>query len=62
MGEHPMAKLKLLPVGNGLEVERTLTPGEKRRLLDAADMLPQQDRRSQDYNRYRRPEWTKVAK
>jgi hypothetical protein len=31
---------KLLPVGTGLEVERALTPAERRRILDAADSLP----------------------
>ena len=37
---NPMAKLKLMPVGTGLEVERAITPAERRRILDAADNLP----------------------
>jgi len=31
-----MAKLRLLPVGTGLEVERAITPAERRRILDKA--------------------------
>ncbi len=37
---NPMAKLKLMPFGTGLEVERAITPAERRRILDAADSLP----------------------
>ncbi len=32
----PMAKIKLQPVGIGLEIERALTPAERRKMLDAA--------------------------
>jgi len=28
--DNPMAKIKLLPVGTGLEVERAITPAERR--------------------------------
>ena len=51
--QNPMAKIKLLPVGNGLEVERAITPAERRRLLDAADSLPRVGGRSRDRHRYR---------
>src|SRR5687768_9942032 len=34
---HPMAKIKLPAVGSSLQIERALTPSERRRLLDAAD-------------------------
>lgn len=36
---NPMAKIKALPLTNSLEVERALSAGERRRLLDAADLL-----------------------
>lgn len=49
----PMAKVKLLAVGNGLEVERALTPADRRRLLDAADLLLQVGGRSKDRTRFR---------
>jgi integrase len=52
----PMAKIRLQPVGTGLEIERALTPGERRRLLDAADLLTQTGGRSRDRNRYRKAE------
>jgi len=35
----PMAKVSLLKVGNGLEIERACTPAERRKILDAADRL-----------------------
>jgi integrase len=50
---NPMAKLKLMPVGTGLEVERAITPAERRRILDAADSLPLVGGRSCDRHRYR---------
>jgi len=49
----PMAKIRLQAVGTGLEIERALTPGERRKLLDAADLLVQTGGRSRDRNRYR---------
>ncbi len=36
---NPMEKMKLMPVGTGLDVERALTGSERRRMLDAADLL-----------------------
>jgi integrase len=51
--DNPMAKLKLMPVGTGLELERAITPAERRRILDAADSLPLVGGRSKDRNRYR---------
>ena len=53
---NPMEKVRLLPVGTGLEVERALTPAERRRLLDAADLLAEVGGRSSDRNRYRNSE------
>lgn len=51
LGE-PTAKLGTLPVGTGLEVDRALTPSERRRLLDAADQLPLIGGRSRDRGRF----------
>jgi integrase len=42
-----------MPVGTGLEVERAISPAERRRILDAADSLPLLGGRSKDRNRYR---------
>jgi integrase len=50
---NPMAKLKLMPVGTGLEVERAITTAERRQILDAADNLPSVCGRSRDRHRYR---------
>jgi integrase len=50
---NPMDKIKLQPLGTGLEVERALTASERRKVLDAADLLPQVGGRSKDRNRYR---------
>jgi site-specific recombinase XerD len=50
---NPMDKIKLQPLGTGLEVERALTVSERRKVLDAADLLPQIGGRSKDRNRYR---------
>ncbi len=49
----PMKKISLIPVRAGLEVERAILPQERRRLLDAADMLPIAGGRSKDRNRYK---------
>jgi integrase len=51
--DNPMAKIKLVPVGTGLEVERAITASERRRILDAADRLPVIGGRSKDRSRYR---------
>jgi integrase len=37
---NPTAKLKTVLPGTGLEIERAITPDERRKLLDAADYLP----------------------
>ena len=52
----PMGKIKLFSVGSGLEIERAITPGERRRILDAADLLLEIGGRSKDRNRYRKAE------
>ncbi|MBU0992100.1 MAG: hypothetical protein KJ737_06360 [Proteobacteria bacterium] len=49
----PMAKMKLLPVGSGLEVERAISAKERRRILDAADFLAEEGGMSKDRNRFR---------
>lgn len=49
----PMAKMKLLPVGTGLEVERAITAQERRRILDAADFLAVDGAKSKDRNRFK---------
>jgi site-specific recombinase XerD len=50
---HPMAHLKLPARGSHLQVERALTSTERRRLLDAADLLLAIGGRSKDRKRYR---------
>lgn len=37
---NPMGKIKAIPLTNSLEIERALSVSERRRLLDAADLLP----------------------
>lgn len=49
----PMEKIKLQPLGIGLEVERALTTSERRKILDAADLLVEIGGRSKDRSRYR---------
>lgn len=49
----PVKKLKLIPVSSGLETERALTKTERRRLLDAADLLIKTQGKSKDRNRYK---------
>jgi integrase len=53
---NPMEKISLIPVGMGLEIERALTLAERRKLLDAADLLLQVGGRSKDRSRYRNAE------
>ena len=48
----PMAKLRSLPLGRVLELERALSEEERRRLLDAADYLPVIGGRSRDKRRF----------
>ena len=49
---NPMAKIKAIPVTNALEIERALKPGERRRILDAADFLLKTGGRSKSRRRY----------
>ena len=49
---NPTAKIKAIPITNSLEVERALSAGERRRLLDAADLLPIVGGRSKSRRRY----------
>ena len=49
----PMAAIKLPALGTGLEVDRALTAAERRRLLDAADLLLTMGGRSKDRKRYK---------
>jgi integrase len=51
--EHPMEKIKGLAEEGRLELERALTPDERRRMLDAADHLPVLGGRSRDRRRCR---------
>ena len=53
---NPVEKLLLPSVGTSLEVERALTPSERRKMLDSADLLLQIGGRSKDRNRYRKVE------
>ena len=53
---HPMAAIKLPTLGTGLEVDRALTAAERRRLLDAADLLLAIGGRSKDRKRYKQGE------
>lgn len=50
---NPMEKIKLLAVGAGLEIERALTDAERRRMLDAADLLLRIGGESKDRSRFR---------
>ena len=49
---NPMIKIKAIPVTNALEIERAIEPGERRRILDAADFLLQTGGRSKSRRRY----------
>ncbi len=49
----PMAKIKLAAIGTGLEIERALTESERRKVLDAADLLVEIGGRSKDRSRFR---------
>jgi integrase len=50
--DEPMKKIKLIPITNSLEIERAITAGERRRLLDAADLLIQIGGLSKSRRRY----------
>ena len=53
----PTEKLKTVLIGPGLEIERALSEGERRKLLDAADHLPIISGRSKDRRRTRHTEF-----
>jgi site-specific recombinase XerD len=53
---NPMLKITLVSVGTNLEIERALTSSERRKMLDAADLLLQVGGRSKDRSRYRNAE------
>jgi len=46
-----MQEIRLMSVGSSLDVERALSSAERRRLLDAADLLPSVAGRSKDRRR-----------
>ncbi len=49
---NPMEKIKLLPTASLLSIDRAITPSERRRILDAADMLVEIGGRSCDRHRH----------
>lgn len=49
----PMEKIRLTAMGTGLEIERALTVAERRKMLDAADLLVEIGGRSRDRSRFR---------
>ncbi len=50
---NPMEKIKALPVGNSLDIERAITPPERRKILDAADYLIINGGLSKDRTRFK---------
>jgi integrase len=50
---NPMTKIKMPGIGTGLEIERALTPAERRKVLDAADLLLVVGGLSKDRKRYK---------
>ena len=50
---NPVDKIPLIPTGNSLEIERAISKQERRRMLDAADMLLITGGRSRDRRRNR---------
>jgi len=48
---NPMQEIRLMSVGSNLDVERALSPTERRRLLDAADLLTSVSGKSKDRRR-----------
>lgn len=50
---NPTEKLKAIPTASSLEVDRAITPRERRRILDAADVLLKQGAMSVDRKRYK---------
>ncbi len=49
----PMEKIRALPATSLLSIERALTPTERRRILDAADLLLKNGGRSKDRSRFK---------
>jgi len=52
----PMSKIKTFSIGAGLDIERALTPVERRLMLDHADKLLKSGGESTDRHRYRKKE------
>lgn len=50
---NPMEKMRSVPTASSLAIDRAITPRERRRILDAADMLAHDGGRSIDRKRYR---------
>ena len=50
---NPMAKVRAIPTASLLDLERALSPQERRRILDAADLLIETGGKSKDRHRYR---------
>lgn len=50
---NPMAKVRAIPTASLLDLERALTDQERRRILDAADLLLETGGKSKDRHRYR---------
>lgn len=50
---NPMEKMRSVPTASSLAIDRAITPRERRRILDAADMLAHDGGRSVDRKRYR---------
>lgn len=48
----PMEKVRTVAAASLLSIERALTPTERRRILDAADLLPKTGGRSKDRSRF----------
>jgi len=53
---NPMEKMRSVPTASSLAIDRAITPRERRRILDAADMLAHDGGRSVDRRRYRAKE------
>lgn len=49
----PMEKVRTVAAASLLSIERALTPTERRRILDAADLLPKTGGRSKDRSRFK---------
>jgi len=53
---NPMQNIRLMAVGESLDIERAFSNGERRRLLDAADLLPSVWGKSRDRRRNKNTE------